>query len=212
MIKHNYTILTSLALSVCFVTSPLSAAPREAGKADNGAVQKLQAMVKSLTTERDGAKAEAAKLTTELEQAKKDVAANSVAIKTAVAAKEQADGELATQRSNNTEVKTRLEQTNSRLLEVIEKYKVLSQAKNELNDELANLKAKNDTTMQQLGTCEERNVKLYESGKDLMEKYQSKGALSGVLQDEPLLQFNSVEMENIVQEYEDKLKSGKYKK
>jgi hypothetical protein len=33
-----------------------------------------------------------------------------------------------------------------------------------------------------------------------------------LLQDEPLLQFKSVEMENTVQEYEDKLRSGIYKK
>jgi hypothetical protein len=33
-----------------------------------------------------------------------------------------------------------------------------------------------------------------------------------MLQDEPILQFQSVEMENIIQEYEDKLRQGQYTK
>ena len=201
-------VLASFFIVVCL---PLSAAPREQGKADNGAVQKLQAMVKSLTAERDATKAEAAKTSAELEQAKKDLAANATAIKTAVAAKEQSDGELNAQKTSNTEVRERLEQTNTRLVEVIEKYKALMQAKNQLSEELQVSKGKQEATEQTLVTCQEHNVKLYESGKELLERYQTKGTISGLLQDEPLLQFNSVEMENILQEYEDKLRAGQVK-
>jgi len=45
-----------------------------------------------------------------------------------------------------------------------------------------------------------------------LDRYQNKGAFGSLLQDEPILQFNSVEMESIVQDYEDKLNSGQYKK
>ncbi len=195
-----------MALGVLGLLQPLSAAQRDKGDA---ALQKLQATLKSITSERDAAKTESAKLTTELEQLKKDSAKAAAA---AEAAKEQLNTDLAAQKSTNDETKDRLDKTTARLLEVIDKYKALNQSKNELSNELALLKQQHEATTQQLSTCTEHNVKLYEAGKDLLERYNTKGTIAGLLQDEPLLQFNSVEMENILQDYEDKLRSGEYKK
>ncbi len=191
-------MIVLLALSASELS--VQAAPREAAKND-GAVLKLQAMVKSLTTERDAAKAEAAAMVAELEQLKKDKAS-------ALAAKEALGGELSAQKNSNGEVRGRLEATNSRLLEVIEKHKQVTQAKNELSNELAQVKTSQQATQQQLASCDQHNVKLYQSAKELLERYQSKGTLSGLLQEEPLLKFNSVEMESIVQDYEDKLNAS----
>lgn len=186
----------------------LQAAPRDAGKADSGVVLKLQAMVKSLTAERDAAKAESAKLTEQLqqfEQLKKDHSA-------AVAAKEQLGSELSAQKNSNGEVRDRLEKTNARLVEVIEKHKEVSQAKAEINAQLTALNGKQQATEQQLGVCDSHNLKLYEAGKELLERYENKDALASLLEHEAVLQFKSVEMETIVQEYEDKLNAGKYQK
>lgn len=198
----------SVLLAAGLPSASLQAAPRDAGKADSGAVQKLQAMVKTLTGERDAAKAESAKLAEELkqlEQLKKDHAS-------AVAAKEQLSGELSAQRSSNGEVKDRLDKTHAKLLEVIEKHKEVSQAKAELANELTTLKSKQQASEQQLSVCGDHNVKLYQSAKELLDKYQNKGTLATLVDGEPLLQFTSVEMESIVQDYEDKLNSGQYKK
>jgi chromosome segregation ATPase len=187
--------------------SASQAAPREAAKND-GAVLKLQAMVKSLTAERDAAKAEAAKLAEDLQELEQLKKAHSAA----VAAKEQISSELSAQRNSNGEVRERLEKTNTRLSELIEKHKEVSQAKADLQAQLSAINAKQQATEQQLGVCDTHNVKLYEAAKELLERYENKGALASVLQNEALLQFNSVEMETIVQEYEDKLSAGKYQK
>ena len=189
----------------------LQAAPRDAGKPDSGAVLKLQAMVKSLTGERDAAKAESAKMAAEIEQLKKENKEKADKIGAAEAAKLQVDSELAAQKTSAGRVQETLDKTHERLLEVIEKHKEVTQSKNELSNELAALKNTQQATAQQLTLCTEHNVKLYQSGKDLLEHYQSKGTVGAMLQDEPLLQFNSVEMENIIQDYEDKLNSGVYK-
>lgn len=199
---------TSILLIGAILAAPLQAAPREAGKSDSGAVLKLQAMVKSLTAERDAAKTESAKLAEELkqfEQLKKDHAA-------AVVAKEQIGSELSTQKSANGEVRDRLEKTNARLLEVIEKHKEVSQAKAELTAQLTALNGKQQATEQQLGVCDSHNLKLYEAGKELLERYEHKDALASLLEHEAVLQFKSVELESVVQEYEDKLNAAKYQK
>ncbi len=194
-------------LTVGFSSAALRAAPRDGGKGDSGAVLKLQSMVKSLTAERDAAKAETAKLADELkqfEQLKKDHAA-------VVSAKEQLGSELSAQKNSNGAVREQLDKTHAKLLEVIDKHKEVSRAKAELNSELMALKSTQQTTEQQLALCGEHNVKLYQSAKELLERYQGKGTLATLMQDEPLLQFNSVEMESIVQDYEDKLNAGQYK-
>ena len=201
------TLIVVMMLLGCLVAVNLNAAPRDAGKQDNGAVQKLQVMVKSVTSERDAAKAESAKLTAELEQLKKESSKNLAA---ATAAKDQLDSELAAQKSSNTDIKDRLDKTSSRLQEVIDKYKELQKLKNETANQLAILQSKQAATEQQLQTCAEQNIKLFKSSKELLENYETKGTVSSLLQDEPLLQFNSVEMENLIQEYEDKLHGGKY--
>ena len=101
-------------LSLCFLLflgfQNLQAAPRDAGKQDNGAVLKLQAMVKSLTGERDAAKAESVKLAAEIEKLKKENTENVAKLSAADAAKQQLDGELTAQKTSNTRVQETLEQ------------------------------------------------------------------------------------------------------
>ncbi|MDP3334472.1 MAG: hypothetical protein Q8Q40_09700 [Methylococcaceae bacterium] len=200
----NKFIKVSILIAGSLSSLTLQAAPRQPA-ADNGALVKLQATVKSLTAERDAATAEAAALKSEVEQLKKE---NSAAVST----KEQLGSELSAQKNSNSEVRDRLEKTNAKLLEVIEKYKVLNQAKADLGNELTVVKGKQQAAEQQLVTCSDHNVKLLQSGQELLDRYQSKGTLATLLQDEPILQFQSVEMETIAQEYQDKLNSGKYQK
>ncbi|MEQ1528827.1 MAG: hypothetical protein ABL925_05880 [Methylococcales bacterium] len=182
----------------------LQAAPREAARPNNAALLKLQAEVKTLTEERDAAKAETAKLAAEAEQLKK---ANADVL----ALKDQLSNALQAQQSSAAAVRQRLDETHAKLLEAIDKHKQVSEAKTELTTELTALQGKQQATEQQLQLCGQHNVKLLESGKELLEHYQNKGTFSSLLQDEPVLRFQSVEMENIVQDYQDKLNAGQFK-
>lgn len=53
--------------------------------------------------------------------------------------------------------------------------------------------------------CEVKNSQLYQINAELMDKYQSKGVFGALLQAEPFTQLKSVEVENLLQEYRDKL-------
>lgn len=185
-----------LATGVFSLPLTTQAAPREAGKND-AALLKLQGMVKSLTAERDAAKAESAAMQAELEQLKKDKQAT-------LAAKESLSSELAVQKNSVGEFRSRLGQTESRLQEVSGQLAQISRAKTDLETELTAWKGKQQATEQQLQTCSMHNAKLSQSAQELLDRYQSKGTFAGLLQDEPLLQFQSVEIQNIVQEYQDK--------
>ncbi len=190
-------------LVVCVLMPGASeAVPRDAN-ANNGAVLKLQAMVKRLSSERDAAIAENTGLAAEVEQLKKDKA-------DVLAAKDSLSSELSVQKNTAEAVRNRLGSTESRLHDVSDKYAKTSSAKAELERELVALKSKQQSTEQQLQTCGQHNVKLYQSAEELLERYRNKGTFSGLLQDEPLLQFQSVDMQNIVQEYQDQLSAGRY--
>lgn len=190
-------------LVVALFTSsiPVQAAPREANKND-AALLKLQASVKALTAERDAAKAELELKESEIGQLKKEKLL-------ALSGKDDLNNALSAQKNVANEVRERLAQANSKLQEAQDKHKDLNQAKAELAKELTALKAQQQASEQQLAVCAQHNVKLYQSGAELLSQYQNKGTLTTLLADEPLLQFQSVEMETIVQDYQDKLNAHK---
>lgn len=201
---HRPQALASILATVVFLL-PLAteAAPREAGKND-AALLKLQGMVKSLTAERDAAKAESAAMQAELEQLKKDKQAT-------LAAKDSLSSELAAQKNSVGEFRSRLGKTESRLQDVSGQLAQISRVKTDLETELTAWKGKQQATEQQLQTCSTHNAKLSQSAQELLDRYQSKGTFAGLLQDEPLLQFQSVEIQNIVQEYQDKFNAEQHR-
>ena len=197
----------SLPVAVVLLGSLLSAttqaAPRPVADGNNKAVLKLQTLVKEVTTERDLLKTEKDKLASDIEKLKKDKDA-------AALAEERLGSELAAQKSTNASVSNTLEQTHAKLLEVIEKYNVLNKAKNELNATHVNLENTQKQTESNLQNCEGKNLKMFEAAKEVLSSYENKSVLDSLLKSEPILQFKSVEMETIIQEYEDKLIKQKY--
>jgi hypothetical protein len=96
------------------------------------------------------------------------------------------------------------------LLEVIEKYNMLNKSKNELSAIHVNLENSHKQTQAELQSCETKNIKLFEAGKEVLNRYENTGVMDTLLKSEPILQFKSVEMETLAQEYEDKLIKQKY--
>ena len=128
-----------------------------------------------------------------------------------LAAESRLSSELAAQKTNNEAITGRLDKTNARLLEVIEKYKALNQEKNELTVKHASL---DDCATARLRlnskAAKVKILKMYEATKSLLKNYEDKGVWETLLHKEPFLQIKTVEMETIAQEYEDKLRKEKY--
>jgi len=195
-----------LAVSVLLLSSLLpvivSAAPR-AADGNSKALAKLQAMVKEANTERDLLKTEKDKLATEVEALKKENASKA-------SDEERVSGELAAQKSSNAAVSNTLEQTHAKLLEVIEKYNALNKSKNELSAIHVDLESSHKQKETELQSCESKNIKLYEAAEEILKAYDNYGVLNSLLESEPIFQIKSVEMEGVVQEYEDKLRKQQY--
>lgn len=100
----------------------------------------------------------------------------------------------------------RVEEENRRLSEVLAETRQKLEAENarlsaegrKLHSELA---AQKDST----ATCEARSAKLYQYGDELLGLYVSKGAFTGLLQSEPFTGIKRIEVENVYEDYRDKL-------
>jgi chromosome segregation ATPase len=209
----NIVATASIILISSFLSNLSHAAPRDSG-GNAKAVAKLQAMVRDITSERDTLKTERDAIKTQLETDTKKRTAEIDKLKQEKAAAASAESrlynELTVQKTNNESINGRLEKTNAKLLEVIEKYNALNQEKNELGAKHAGLEDTQRQTKTELQSCESKNMKLFEATKALLKNYEKKDVLDTLLESDPVLQFKTVEMEAIVQEYEDKLRSGKY--
>lgn len=71
--------------------------------------------------------------------------------------------------------------------------------------EKGDLQADIKKTGQALDRCKSNNARLAEISEDLVEKYKDKGVMGALLQKEPLTQVKKVELEQLVQEYLEKI-------
>ncbi|WP_404356496.1 hypothetical protein [Methylotuvimicrobium sp. KM1] len=202
-------IVKSIALALAVASMTVNEVHAQAARRDDGGsarvINKLQAMVREMTAERDALKSENETLAAEIETLKEQHEA-------AVSREEKLSGELDTQKSTNEAVRGRLDQTHEKLVEVVEKYKVLNQAKNQLSLEHAELQKLQEFTVSELDSCEDKNIKMYQATRDMLKDYGGQSLWARLVQAEPVFQFKSVELENIIQEYEDKLIEQKYRR
>lgn len=63
----------------------------------------------------------------------------------------------------------------------------------------------------ELNTCVQHNVKLYDSHRELLRQYDRKGVIASLLQSEPLTGLKQVEVENLIEEYRDRIDQLKVK-
>ncbi len=56
-----------------------------------------------------------------------------------------------------------------------------------------------------LSVCTERNAALHKLGSEVLAKYEQKGCLTSLLEAEPFTQLQRVKLENLMEEYRDKL-------
>jgi len=214
---HCFWVFT---LIVAFLVSGVSAAPRDPGGGNTKMINKLQDMVKEVTTERDSLKAENAKMLADIENLKKDLLKEKDE-KTALLASQtklnsefsQQTAELAKQKQSSDQVRENLDRHKAKLNEVIEKYNELVKSKNELTVQHAGLQNNQQQVSAELKACESKNIKMYEGAKDVikgLQQCQKRDILDAIVDSEPFTQVTNVEFETIVQEYEDKLVKQKY--
>lgn len=144
-------------------------------------VERMQRMLRQVSQERDSLQAENTRLKSEIEELNRKNAG----------VKKSSDTALAKSRESNAALSTELQRTAQNLQQT-------QSEKNLLQETVVG-------QAQQIETCESHNVKLLQVNRDLLGQYENKGFFDSLMQREPIIGLKGVELENILQDYQDRL-------
>mgnify|MGYP000607291338 CR=1 FL=1 len=165
-----------IGMAIVMTTGDVRAADAEDQK-----VQRFQRMLRQVSQERDALQAENTRLKSEIEELNRKH----------TGVKKNSDAALAKSRESITALNADLQQTTQNL------HRMESE-KNLLQETVVG-------QAQQLETCESHNVKLLQVNRDLLGQYENKGFFDSLMQREPVIGLKGVELENILQDYQDRL-------
>ena len=165
-------------LVICVGVAATSiAAAQSGGQADPRALAKAQHMLRQASSERDALQAENAKLKAEVDGLSKKLGS----------ARSGADKS----RAANAGLTEKLQETAQTLVQAQVERKKLEDT--------------NAAQVKQIENCVAKNVQLYQVNRELLQQYEGKGVMASLLQKEPLTGLKQVEIENLVEEYRDKI-------
>lgn len=96
---------------------------------------------------------------------------------------------------------------NAQLAEAQKQNQELDGQRKQLEQDLKNKVAALAKEGEQRNLCETNNVELYHIGRELVDWYAKKGPLNAILEAEPFTGMKSVEMENLLENYREKLEA-----
>ena len=174
--------------AVMFITIAMTTGDVWASDPEDQKVLRIQRMLRQVSQERDALQTENTRLKSEIEELNRKH----------TGIKKSSDSALAKSRES-------IAALNADMQQAMQNLRRMESEKNLLQE----------TTVgqaQQIETCESHNVKLLQVNQDLLGQYENKGFFDAMLQREPLTQLKRVEIENIAQEYQDRIDRLEFKK
>ena len=168
---------------------------------DDGGSARLQAMVQQLTAEKTRLEADNAKQKTELDKANSELKT----LREAQAGLErrlgQNEASLTQTNASNTRNAAAVEQLRAREAEIIAEYRKLAETLRTTELERNDLKTMLASRDSALNQCVTSNQKLFETGNEVLDRYEDKGCFSSMRENEPFTQNRRVKLQNLVDEY-----------
>ncbi len=165
-------------------------------------VSALEQEKAALGKERDQARKEAQAVRGKLRKSERDLAGEKTRVEELTKALDGAQQDLSA-------TKSRLAETESRLADTA---KALFQTQQTLARTEADKRALEGIRIRQekdIAACEGKNLKLYQTGRELMTRFEQKTCGEILAQKEPFTGLKRVEVENLLEEYRDKLDGQK---
>lgn len=117
------------------------------------------------------------------------------------------------QKKQFAELTDKLQESDSKLQKMTLQYsdtgKSLQLAQQEKEQLLKEKEQEHKQLSGEIQVCEKKNADLYRISVELMDKYQSKGVFTALMQAEPFTQIEKVKIQSLMQEYKDKTAADK---
>ena len=171
-----------LLSGVILIASVVATAGVSAGETeDQRIVARVQRMLRQVSQERGLLQTENTKLKGEVDDLTKKLGG----------LKKTSDVALSKSRESNATLSENLQQT-------VQNLRKTESDRNQLQETVVG-------QAQQIDSCESKNVDLVLVNRELIDHYEKKGIFDALLQHEPVTQLKRVEIENIAQEYQDRI-------
>lgn len=208
---HCLVFFVSLSLVADAVHAEANTDKADWEKRASRKIQMLQNQLAALTNEKSQWEKDKADLLQQLAH----ITANAEKLKqqsAAAADKKQQSLSQAVQKGNlqKAELEATLEDTRKKLDELGLSHKTALQTLNELDALKKTLELNLVQQASEINACERKNSQLYTFNTQLLEAYKNKSLWDILLQKEPFTQIKRVEVENIVQEYREKISDQKF--
>jgi septal ring factor EnvC (AmiA/AmiB activator) len=168
---------------------------------DDGGSARLQAMVQQLTAEKARLEADNAKQKTELDKANAELKT----LRDAQAGLErrlgQSEASLSQTSASNARNAAAIEQLRAREEQIVAEYRKLAETLRTTELERNDLKTMLASRDSALNQCVTNNQKLFETGNEVLDRYEEKGCFSSMRENEPFTQNRRVKLQNLVDEY-----------
>lgn len=197
------------ALTICVGFAPATVTAQAQQPRSDATLAKLQQMLRQTTAERDGLKAQLAEVQKQADGEKAKAAAAQSQLKSVKKNLGDTDTLLEKYKTTDAALRERIEQQRSKMQEVIDKYKELVGTLRQLEAERNQLRVDLTSKSAAFDTCAQKNVQLYQTGLELAEKYEQKGVWQSLWASEPVTQLKRVEIENLAQEYVNRVEQAR---
>ena len=192
-----------------------SVLPAVVHAADDDAVARAKEMLRRTQEALHQAQAENAELLRAKTDAEQKLQAATKQIDAVQSGSKAAQGalnaKLTSAQNVQTDLQNRLNDANARFAATSAKLSGTASELAARNGELAQVKQMLEQSKNANASCEDKNLKLYSYAETVLGLYKNKGVWAALSQKEPVLGLKEVDVENVVQEYQQKFASQKIK-
>lgn len=215
-----------LAFAVVAATVSWHADAQQDDRRAREAARRMQQMQQQLTQEKAQLEQDKAKLEKEGAEKEKQIKQLQARAKRTEAGTKQSEADVKQKAAEVERLKAELEALSLKFVEQREKadrladsfkasvetIKVRDAEKETLNARGLQQREIVGRQAQIIQACEEKNAALYQLGTDLLQRYRNKGVMDALKQAEPFTQLERVKVENLLQEYAEKMDAKKIDK
>ena len=192
-----------------------SALPASVHAADDDAVARAKEMLRRTQEALHQAQAENADLLRAKTDAEQKLQAATKQIDAVQSGSKAAQGalnaKLTSAQSAQTDLQIKLNDVDARLTATNARLSGTASELAARNGELAQVKQMLEQSKSANASCEDKNLKLYSYAETVLGLYKNKGVWAALSQKDPVLGLKEVDVENVVQEYQQKFASQKIK-
>jgi chromosome segregation ATPase len=207
--RHLRWVTAALAASIVGANAPLHAQTQRSG---GGEVQKFMQQYQQVAAEKTALQAQLAQSKKDLDAANAELAAVKKERDAAKAHVGVSPAAIAQANSVKEASERNLEQSKQRMTELVGRFRDTATNLKEVEADRTKLRAELSDRNSAFDTCASDNMQLYEINRDILNRYEHVGLFTKVSAGEPFTKITRTRIENIADEYRQRVQELRVKK